>query len=94
MCLAWFFLFDSVVLSLILQNRYGSANVWKIFTDIFDYFPLTALVRSLSFKPFSFLCKPLVPRLMQLYFFYEIDPSYLLKYWEFKLLSTRATLPT
>lgn len=26
--------------------RYGNANVWKIFTDLFDYFPLTALVRS------------------------------------------------
>ncbi len=25
--------------------RYGNANVWKIFTDLFDYFPLTALVR-------------------------------------------------
>ncbi|KAK5832512.1 hypothetical protein PVK06_016314 [Gossypium arboreum] len=24
--------------------RYGNANVWKIFTDHFDYFPLTALV--------------------------------------------------
>ncbi|KAK9266382.1 hypothetical protein L1049_027284 [Liquidambar formosana] len=22
---------------------YGNANVWKIFTDLFDYFPLTAL---------------------------------------------------
>nr|ACN30926.1 unknown [Zea mays] len=29
-----------------LENRYGSANVWKIFTDLFDYFPLTALVES------------------------------------------------
>ena len=25
--------------------RYGNANVWKTFTDLFDYFPLTALVR-------------------------------------------------
>lgn len=24
--------------------RYGNANVWKTFTDLFDYFPLTALV--------------------------------------------------
>lgn len=24
--------------------RYGTANVWKTFTDLFDYFPLTALV--------------------------------------------------
>ncbi|RYR23604.1 hypothetical protein Ahy_B03g068808 isoform A [Arachis hypogaea] len=24
--------------------RYGSANVWKTFTDLFDYFPLTALL--------------------------------------------------
>ncbi|GKD66815.1 serine/threonine-protein phosphatase PP2A-2 catalytic subunit-like protein isoform X2, partial [Tanacetum coccineum] len=26
--------------------RYGNANVWKTFTDLFDYFPLTALVES------------------------------------------------
>jgi hypothetical protein len=33
--------------------RYGNANVWKIFTDLFDYFPLTALVRFLgSYFPF------------------------------------------
>ncbi|KAH9674058.1 serine/threonine-protein phosphatase PP2A-4 catalytic subunit [Citrus sinensis] len=25
---------------------YGNANIWKIFTDLFDYFPLTALVES------------------------------------------------
>ncbi|KAG6770267.1 hypothetical protein POTOM_025943 [Populus tomentosa] len=25
-------------------RKYGNANVWKIFTDLFDYFPLTALV--------------------------------------------------
>ena len=25
-------------------DRYGNANVWKIFTDLFDYFPLTTLV--------------------------------------------------
>ncbi|KAJ6330638.1 hypothetical protein OIU76_009269 [Salix suchowensis] len=25
---------------------YGNADVWKIFTDLFDYFPLTALVES------------------------------------------------
>ncbi|PWA51532.1 hypothetical protein CTI12_AA462740 [Artemisia annua] len=27
-------------------RKYGSANVWKTFTDLFDYFPLTALVES------------------------------------------------
>ncbi|PNY09757.1 serine/threonine protein phosphatase 2A, partial [Trifolium pratense] len=27
-------------------RKYGSANVWKMFTDLFDYFPLTALVES------------------------------------------------
>jgi serine/threonine-protein phosphatase 2A catalytic subunit len=25
-------------------RKYGSANVWKLFTDLFDYFPLTAVV--------------------------------------------------
>ncbi|KAG6489245.1 hypothetical protein ZIOFF_050514 [Zingiber officinale] len=32
-------------------SEYGNANVWKIFTDLFDYFPLTALVRA----PYHFL---------------------------------------
>ncbi|KAM3258436.1 hypothetical protein ACQJBY_044588 [Aegilops geniculata] len=27
-------------------RKYGSANVWKTFTDLFDYLPLTALVES------------------------------------------------
>ncbi|KAK9078078.1 hypothetical protein SSX86_002135 [Deinandra increscens subsp. villosa] len=27
-------------------RKYGSASVWKTFTDLFDYFPLTALVES------------------------------------------------
>ncbi|KAK3409703.1 hypothetical protein EUGRSUZ_J01802 [Eucalyptus grandis] len=27
-------------------RKYGNANVWKIFTDLFDYLPLTALVES------------------------------------------------
>ena len=25
-------------------RKYGNANVWKSFTDLFDYLPLTALV--------------------------------------------------
>ncbi|CAL5405709.1 unnamed protein product [Camellia sinensis] len=28
------------------MNRYDNANVWKIFADLFDYFPLIALVES------------------------------------------------
>lgn len=31
-------------------NRYGNANVWKTFTDLFDYFPLTALVSNVCFS--------------------------------------------
>ena len=27
-------------------RKYGSANVWKMFTDLFDYLPLTALVEN------------------------------------------------
>ena len=27
-------------------RKYGNANVWKFFTDLFDYLPLTALVDS------------------------------------------------
>ena len=25
-------------------RKYGNANVWKMFTDLFDYLPLTAVV--------------------------------------------------
>jgi diadenosine tetraphosphatase ApaH/serine/threonine PP2A family protein phosphatase len=25
-------------------RKYGNANVWKAFTDLFDYLPLTALI--------------------------------------------------
>jgi len=30
-------------------RKYGSANVWKYFTDLFDYFPLTAVVEGSIF---------------------------------------------
>lgn len=26
------------------MRKYGNATVWKMFTDVFDYLPLTALV--------------------------------------------------
>ena len=25
-------------------RKYGNSNVWKYFTDLFDYFPLTGLI--------------------------------------------------
>jgi len=42
-------------------RKYGNANVWKYFTDLFDYLPLTALVdgqvcsysKNISFFMFS-----------------------------------------
>ena len=27
-------------------RKYGNANVWKFFTDLFDYLPLTAIVEN------------------------------------------------
>ncbi|WZY76511.1 hypothetical protein YC2023_022895 [Brassica napus] len=30
-------------------RKYGNANVWKHFTDLFDYLPLTALIESQVF---------------------------------------------
>ncbi|KAH8429871.1 Serine/threonine-protein phosphatase PP2A catalytic subunit [Aspergillus melleus] len=30
-------------------RKYGSANVWQYFTDLFDYFPITALVENQIF---------------------------------------------
>ena len=30
-------------------RKYGNANVWKFFTDLFDYFPLTAVVQGAVF---------------------------------------------
>ena len=36
-------------------RKYGNANVWRFFTDLFDFLPLTALienqVRGVSFSP-------------------------------------------
>lgn len=32
-------------------RKYGNANVWKFFTDLFDYFPLTGLVEKAIFCP-------------------------------------------
>eukprot|EP00814_Leptocylindrus_danicus_P019996 CAMPEP_0116043550 /NCGR_PEP_ID=MMETSP0321-20121206/26444_1 /TAXON_ID=163516 /ORGANISM="Leptocylindrus danicus var. danicus, Strain B650" /LENGTH=335 /DNA_ID=CAMNT_0003524423 /DNA_START=147 /DNA_END=1154 /DNA_ORIENTATION=+ len=31
-------------------RKYGSANVWKMFTDLFDYLPVTALVENSIFS--------------------------------------------
>lgn len=31
------------------MRKYGSANVWKLFTDLFDYLPLTALIDNAVF---------------------------------------------
>jgi len=30
-------------------RKYGTANVWKLFTDLFDYLPLTALIENVIF---------------------------------------------
>lgn len=30
-------------------RKYGNPNVWKIFTELFDYLPLTALVENKIF---------------------------------------------
>lgn len=36
-------------------RKYGNANVWKFFTDLFDYLPLTALIdNQVSSSPVPF----------------------------------------
>ncbi|KAG6520825.1 hypothetical protein ZIOFF_017886 [Zingiber officinale] len=40
----------------LFDDRYGSANVWKTFTDLFDYFPLTALVSTLNIVESEIFC--------------------------------------
>jgi hypothetical protein len=37
-------------------RKYGNANVWKFFTDLFDYLPLTALIDS-QVRPLDTLIK-------------------------------------
>src|SRR5271169_835116 len=42
-------------------RKYGNANVWKFFTDLFDYLPLTALIEDqvyclVLFLLCSFVC--------------------------------------
>jgi diadenosine tetraphosphatase ApaH/serine/threonine PP2A family protein phosphatase len=75
--------------------RYGNANVWKTFTDLFDYFPLTALVSIVSFlgwlacvsseNPIQFVCS--FHRSSQKYFACMVDYHHPLR-----LLTTSATL--
>jgi serine/threonine-protein phosphatase 2A catalytic subunit len=33
-------------------RKYGNANVWKCFTDLFDYLPLTALIENQVRRPY------------------------------------------
>lgn len=51
--LYWFFIFANTQLADFRYGfydeclrKYGNANVWKYFTDLFDYLPLTALVEN------------------------------------------------
>lgn len=37
-------------------RKYGNANVWRFFTDLFDYLPLTALIDS-QVRVFQYLWK-------------------------------------
>ena len=41
-------------------RKYGNANVWRYFTDLFDYLPLTALIENQvsKFPPFSLPFSP------------------------------------
>ncbi|KAE9607113.1 putative protein-serine/threonine phosphatase [Lupinus albus] len=41
--LQWYGFYDECL------RKYGNANVWKFFTDLFDYLPLTALIESQIF---------------------------------------------
>jgi len=37
-------------------RKYGNFNVWKQFTDLFDYLPLTALIEKQVLRPCSYPC--------------------------------------
>lgn len=39
-------------------RKYGNANVWKAFTDLFDFLPLTALIEKQVPSPFCFRISP------------------------------------
>jgi serine/threonine-protein phosphatase 2A catalytic subunit len=47
-------------------RKYGNANVWKYFTDLFDYLPLTALVDSQVIR--NYLVLKLFKRCFKLFF--------------------------
>lgn len=36
-------------------RKYGNANVWRFFTDLFDFLPLTALIDN-QVSDFGYLC--------------------------------------
>ena len=41
-------------------RKYGNANVWRYFTDLFDFLPLTALIENQVRAPL--FCLPCLPR--------------------------------
>ncbi len=43
-------------------RKYGDASVWKQFTDVFDYLPLTALVNDQVGSPFNSSARVCSPR--------------------------------
>lgn len=47
-------------------RKYGNANVWRFFTDLFDYLPLTALIEN--------QVRHLCPRLMTPSLFWALIP--------------------
>ena|SRR5712672_1465041 len=42
-------------------RKYGNANVWRFFTDLFDFLPLTALIENQVRLPLSFFFSKSLP---------------------------------
>lgn len=66
--------------------RYGNANVWKIFTDLFDYFPLTALVSHFFFHIPSSLVPWSISILVSLSYLHIISSCVAHNYIKFPVL--------
>ena len=52
-------------------RKYGNANVWRFFTDLFDYLPLTALIDN-QVRSLIFLISPCPTSLLSRYSVYTV----------------------
>jgi hypothetical protein len=57
-------------------RKYGNANVWRYFTDLFDYLPLTALIENQVCPFCSYLLHTLFATILRVKFYHHSHSCY------------------